>query len=193
MKEMNRLITALCLCGLATAASAGLAPPTTTYTLIPGSGQHTETRAYVGLNWKLGTAPGMPNVVLGVRTVKVKTNDDLSDGADLSMQFTTVGGFHFDRVRLLGIGGTRDGFYGLGFGYNYGVHSWLFSGAAGLPYARLIGDYTLGNGLDGFFQIETLAKPKQYQDSRCVVDPAGVYTDPACQTLVTPPPPPPPV
>jgi len=189
MNKMIRFFTALCLGTAATAASAGFVLPTTTYNHIAGSGQHTETRAYVGLNWKLGTSPGMPNVILGVRSVKVKTNDDLSNGADLSMQFTMVSGFQFDRVRLLGIGGTRDAFYGFGMGYNYGVRSWLFSGAAGLPYARLIGDYTLSNGLDGYFQIETLAKPKHYQDSQCVPisGTSGLYSDSACTTLYTPP------
>jgi hypothetical protein len=180
MKKFTRLVTACCLFGMATAASAGYS---TTYNLVSGAGEHTETRAYAGLNWKLDASPGMPSVVLGVRTVKVKSNDDLSNGADLSLQFATAGGFRFDRVRLLGIGGNRDGFYGLGAGYNYGARSFLFSGAVGLPYARLIGDYTLGNGLNGYFQIETLAKPHESKGTQQCVDMHGLtgqYTDPAC-------------
>lgn len=122
----------------------------------------TQTRAYAGLAWVLGVKKTsfIPDLVVGIRSLKVKSNDDVSNGVDLSARLTFGNGFAFDSTRLSYVGGNRDLLGNIGIGYSMTNNSFLTTIAAQGPYSRIGGDYEFSNSrINPYLELLTAEKP----------------------------------
>ena len=121
----------------------------------------TEERVYAGLVWTLKEKPSYtPDLILGYRSLKVKSNDNVS-GGDLSIRMKLEGGVSFDSTRLVYVGGERDLLGNIGVGYSNTNSTLLGTLAAQGSYARLGTDYELNkNKFVPYLELNTLNNPK---------------------------------
>lgn len=121
----------------------------------------TEERVYAGLVWTLKEKPSYtPDLILGYRSLKVKSNDNVS-GGDLSIRMKLEGGVSFDSTRLVYVGGERDLLGNIGVGYSNTNSTLLGTLAAQGSYARLGTDYELNkNKFVPYLELNTLGNPK---------------------------------
>jgi len=121
----------------------------------------TEDRVYAGLVWTLKEKPSYaPDLILGFRSLKVKSNDDAS-GGDLSIRMKLEGGVSFDSTRLVYVGGERDLLGNIGVGYSNANSNLLGTIAVQSSYARLGTDYELNkNKFVPYLELNTLDNPK---------------------------------
>lgn len=99
----------------ASAAFAG----NTGYYLVPGTGStsETETRAYAGLNWRLGGG-ATPALVLGAFRTKVKSDGDTA-GGNLAFHLNLAGGVKPGKLKLGYINGKEDFQGEIDIGYDF--------------------------------------------------------------------------
>jgi hypothetical protein len=122
----------------------------------------TEDRVYAGLVWTLKEKPSYtPDLILGYRSLKVKSNDNVS-GGDLSIRMKLEGGVSFDSTRLVYVGGERDLLGNIGVGYSNPNSTLLGTIAVQGSYARLGTDYELNkNKFVPYLELNTLDNPKK--------------------------------
>ena len=122
----------------------------------------TEGRGYAGLVWTLKEKPSYtPDLILGYRSLKVKSNDNVS-GGDLSIRMKLEGGVSFDSTRLVYVGGERDLLGNIGVGYSNPNSTLLGTIAVQGSYARLGTDYELNKSkFVPYLEINTLDNPKK--------------------------------
>lgn len=172
MKLLHKIITAGLLLIASTTTFAGLGPQVI---LVDGGGNRTETKGYAGLAWTLGSnkkSSVTPEVVVGVRSVRVKANDRVTNGADLSARFSLVDGFSFDSVRLSYVGGTRNTLGNVGVGYSFSSNSVLSTFAVQAPYLRLGMDYDFSSSkIIPYIDVLSLGKPKRVNSSQYACNP----------------------
>ncbi len=142
--------------------------------IATGSGSETQTKAYAGLAWTLGAKKSavIPDLVVGVRSLKAKSNDRVSNGADLSARFTFLDGFSFDSVRLSYVGGKRDVLGNVGVGYSFANKGFLGTIAAQGAHARAGLDYDFSaSKTRPYLELLSLGKPdKAGRALRCSSD-----------------------
>ena len=121
----------------------------------------TDDRVYAGLVWTLKEKPSYtPDLILGYRSLKVKSNDNAS-GGDLSIRMKLEGGVSFDSTRLVYVGGERDLLGNIGVGYSNTNSTLLGTIAVQSSYARLGTDYELNkNKFVPYLELNTLDNPK---------------------------------
>lgn len=163
-----------------------------------GTGSETQTKAYAGLAWTLGNQKSMlrPDLVVGVRSLKVKFNDQVNSGLDLSARFSFASNFAFDSVRLSYVGGNRDLLGNLGIGYSNTSKSYLTTLAAQGAYSRAGVDYEFNRKtLLPYFELLTVNKPKNVSQDTTLACPPGWTVPPgarvgdSCHFSILPPPP----
>ena len=149
------------------AVFGGAAPPPTF-----SDAKKTEERVYAGLVWTLKEKPSYtPDLILGYRSLKVKSNDNVS-GGDLSIRMKLEGGVSFDSTRLVYVGGERDLLGNIGVGYSNTNSTLLGTLAAQGSYARLGTDYELNkNKFVPYLELNTLGNPKNVPLTEVVVPP----------------------
>jgi hypothetical protein len=138
------------------AVFGGLAPP------IFADAKKTEDRVYAGLVWTLKEKPSYtPDLILGYRSLKVKSNDNVR-GGDLSIRMKLEGGVSFDSTRLVYVGGERDLLGNIGVGYSNPNSTLLGTIAVQGSYARLGTDYELNKSkFVPYLELNTLDNPKK--------------------------------
>ena len=121
----------------------------------------TDDRVYAGLVWTLKEKPSYtPDLILGFRSLTVKSNDNAS-GGDLSIRMKLEGGVSFDSTRLVYVGGERDLLGNIGVGYSNTNSTLLGTIAVQSSYARLGTDYELNkNKFVPYLELNTLDNPK---------------------------------
>ena len=121
----------------------------------------TDDRVYAGLVWTLKEKPSYtPDLILGFRSLTVKSNDNAS-GGDLSIRMKLEGGVSFDSTRLVYVGGERDLLGNIGVGYSNANSTLLGTIAVQSSYARLGTDYELNkNKFVPYLELNTLDNPK---------------------------------
>jgi len=136
--------------------SGGVSPPTFS------DAKKTEDRGYAGLVWTLKEKPSYtPDLILGYRSLKVKSNDNVS-GGDLSIRMKLEGGVSFDSTRLVYVGGERDLLGNIGVGYSNPNSTLLGTIAVQGSYARLGTDYELNKSkFVPYLELNTLDNPKK--------------------------------
>jgi len=127
-----------------------------------GVGSRTDTRVYTGLVWELGGNQGLvPQVVFGVSSLRVKSNNRLN-GGDLSVRIRFDKGFSFDSVRLAYVDGNRSARGNLGLGYSFSFRSLMATAAIQLPYLRAGTDFLFNDKqFKPYVELNTLSKPKR--------------------------------
>jgi len=122
----------------------------------------TEDRGYAGLVWTLKEKPSYtPDLILGYRSLKVKSNDNVS-GGDLSIRMKLEGGVSFDSTRLVYVGGERDLLGNIGVGYSNPNSTLLGTIAVQGSYARLGTDYELNKSkFVPYLELNTLDNPNK--------------------------------
>lgn len=158
-------------------AFAGVAPPIIE---AGGSSNNTQTKAYAGLAWTLGkkNSAATPDLVVGVRSVKVKSNDHINSGADLSLRFSFLDGFSFDSTRLSYVGGKRELLGNVGLGYSFANKAFLGTFAAQGAYSRAGLDYDFSSSkILPYLELLSVDKPKAAGSSLVCSD-GGAITAP---------------
>lgn len=133
-----------------------------------GGGNYTETKGYAGLAWVLGAKKSalIPDLVVGVRSMKVKVDDRISNGADLSARFSFIQGFSFDSFRLNHVFGKRDLLGNVGVGYSFTNSTFLSTLAAQGAHSRGGVDYEFtSNKLLPYFELISIGTPKRAKAS----------------------------
>jgi hypothetical protein len=122
----------------------------------------TEDRVYAGLVWTLKEKPSYtPDLILGYRSLKVKSNDNVR-GGDLSIRMKLEGGVSFDSTRLVYVGGERDLLGNIGVGYSNPNSTLLGTIAVQGSYARLGTDYEVNkNKFVPYLELNTLDNPNK--------------------------------
>ncbi|MBQ0725588.1 MAG: hypothetical protein KBT51_09355 [Cycloclasticus sp.] len=158
--KMNKLFLILLLGFVSVAANAGevmvVVPPSYT------SDTDTDDSVYAGLKWTLNKGT-KPEVVVGYRHARVKSNGDV-DGGDLSFSFTLLDGFKPGKIRTKYFDGKEKAQGEVSVGYDFA--NGLFVGAgAKAPYSNLGVDYLLSadNPWEAYFILDTL---KEYDVPR---------------------------
>ena len=123
----------------------------------------TENRVYAGVVFDLDGSDGfVPDLVVGVRTLHVKSNDNV-EGADLSARVSYGKhnkGVEFDSTRLVYVGGERDIQGNVGVGYSYTHKSFLGTVAVQGPYTKLGTDFEIDKKkFEPYLELNTLDKP----------------------------------
>jgi hypothetical protein len=175
-KTLKKIYSALIPLLLAVAgnAFAGLAPPPP-LVITTGSAAQTQVKGYAGLVWTLGGQKSalQPDAVVGVRSVKVKSDGNVNNGVDLSARFSFVNGVAFDSTRLSYVAGKRDLLANVGVGYSYVSKSYMATLAAQGDYSRVGVDYGFINGKwTPSLELLTLEKPKQVKQSTALSCPS---------------------
>jgi hypothetical protein len=153
------LIVILSSFGFLTQTVYGGAPPGgPTYV----DAKKTEDRVYAGLVWTLKEKPSYtPDLILGYRSLKVKSNDNVR-GGDLSIRMKLEGGVSFDSTRLVYVGGERDLLGNIGVGYSNPNSTLLGTIAVQGSYARLGTDYEVNkNKFVPYLELNTLDNPNK--------------------------------
>lgn len=166
------------------AAFAGGGPPPL-YSLIPatGSASKTETRAFVGLNWKLGGG-ATPALVLGAFRAKVKSDGDTS-GGNLAFHINLAGGVKPGKLKLGYLNGKENLQGELGIGYDFLKNAPLLGLGINAPHISAGVDAYTGPGFVPYGTLHTQGKfdkPNQ-TPAQCILDPVGIYVDTSCTTL----------
>ncbi len=164
MKKLSTL-TLFSLLVVSQQASAGPAP-------VYVNDSITENRVYAGIVFDLDGSDGfMPDLVVGVRTLHVKSSDSV-EGADLSgrVSFNKHDkGVMFDSARLVYVGGERDVMGNMGIGYSNTHGSFLGTVAVLGPYTRLGTDFEFGkNKFEPYLEINTLNKPDDVDQKQII-------------------------
>ncbi|MDH4376722.1 MAG: hypothetical protein QE494_10515 [Ramlibacter sp.] len=174
MRKFNSIIAALLLL-LAGNTSAGLAVlPSAVYS----SASQNQVRGYAGLSWTLGGQKSalQPDLVVGIRSLKVSSSDKVTSGVDVSARFKFVGGVAYDSARLSYVGGNRDLLAHVGFGYSSSSKSYLATVAGQGPFSRIGLDYELTNSrLVPYLDLITLGKPKKVEPITTYECPVGAF------------------
>ena len=118
-----------------------------------------EHRVYAGLVWTLKEKLSLvPDATIGFRSVRVKSNDNVS-GGDISARIIFNNGIAFDSTRLSYVGGDRDVLGNFGIGYSATHSSFLGTAAIQGPYARIGVDYEIQTkAFESYLEINTLSK-----------------------------------
>ncbi len=148
---------------------------------VTSSASQNQVKAYAGLSWTLGGQKSalQPDLVVGIRSLKVSSSDKVTSGVDVSARFKFVGGVAYDSARLSYVGGNRDLLAHVGFGYSSSSKSYLATVAGQGPFSRIGLDYELTNSrLVPYLDLITLGKPKK-------VEPRTTYECPVGTTLDT--------
>tara|TARA_R110002096_G_scaffold152824_16_gene316180 strand:- start:2954 stop:3508 length:555 start_codon:yes stop_codon:yes gene_type:complete len=157
--KINKLFLILLLGFVSVAANAG-----EIMTVVPSYTSDTDTddSVYAGLKWTLNKGT-KPEVVVGYRHARVKSNGDV-DGGDLSFSFTLLDGFKPGKIRTKYFDGKEKAQGEVSVGYDFA--NGLFVGAgAKAPYSNLGVDYLLSadNPWEAYFILDTL---KEYDVPR---------------------------
>ena len=141
-----------------------------------GDSRHTENRVYAGVNWTLGGKQGLvPQLVLGARSLRVKSSDSVS-GGDLNLRLNVFNGFSIDSLRLSYVGGNRDVQGNIGGGYSFVDSKLLGTAAVQANYSRIGADYVFGSSvIRPYAEINSLQKPKNVGGGGALGCPSG-YT-----------------
>ena len=133
-----------------------------TPSLVSTSATSNEHRVYAGLVWTLKEKLSLvPDATIGFRSVRVKSNDNVS-GGDISARITFNNGIAFDSTRLSYVGGDRDILGNLGIGYSNTNSSILGTVAIQGPYSRIGSDFEFTNKkFVPYLELLTLDKPKK--------------------------------
>lgn len=150
-------------------------------TVVNSSTTQTQVKAYAGLSWTLGgpKSSRQPDAIVGIRSLKVNSNDKVSNGVDISARFKFIDGAAYDSSRLSYVSGNRDLLAHMGFGYSNASQSFLASLAGQGAYSRVGVDYefTTSKFLP-YLDLLTMGKPKS-------VNPSITYSCTAGYTLVS--------
>lgn len=151
-KSLLALLVALpCLASSMTYAGSVV---TTTYGVT--SNKHTQTRAYVGLNWELGGST-TPALVLGAFQTRVKSNGDTT-GANLTFSLNLVGGVKPGNLKLTALDGKEDLQGELGVGYNFLKSNPMLVLGVNAPYIAVGINGYLNPGIVPYATIHTQGK-----------------------------------
>jgi hypothetical protein len=156
---MNSRATALSLlAGLMVAHGAFAGIPVGYAPTLVGT-KNTDTKGYAGLRWDL---PGTlaPELVVGVRRARIKSNGDVS-GGDASFAISLFDGIKPGKLRLKGFTGDTNHQWELGGGYDFAHSGYFFGPSINFPHFTLGADYQPGAGLNGFAMPHTLGEPNQ--------------------------------
>lgn len=152
---------------------------------FPCDSSSNENRVYAGIVFDLDGSDGfMPDLVLGIRSIHSKSNNDVN-GGDLSARISYGKhdkGILFDSARLVYVGGQRDVMGNIGIGYSNIHESLLGTIAIQGPYSRIGTDFEFNkNKLEPYLEINSLDKPNKVQgtclndgrliDGECVLPP----------------------
>lgn len=149
------LLVASAACSSAWAGGVTFYPATAT-TTTTGADSRTDTRGYVGLNWKLGGSV-TPAVVLGLTNVRVNSNGDTS-GLKLAFHLNLAGGVAPGMIKLSYLGGKEDFQGEIGAGYNF-VRTAPFLGVGlNVPYVALGVDAYRGMEFEPFVTLNSQGK-----------------------------------
>jgi hypothetical protein len=163
--------------GLSLMAGSALAGGGSQVILVDsGEGSSTVHRAYAGLAWTLGAGKSVtkPDIVVGVRSLKVNVDDKVSNGVDMSARFKLDAGIKLDSTRLSYVGGKREFQGNLGLGYSFTDQSTFTTLALQAPYARLGVDYGFKSGdLSPNLELLTIDKPRKVSGSRLACNYGG--------------------
>lgn len=148
-----------------------------------GGGSYTQTKAYAGLAWTLGAKKNaaIPDLVVGVRSIKVKSNDSVSNGADLSARIGFASGLSFDSLRLSYVGGKREILGNVGVGYSFSNQSFFSTVAAQGAYSRIGLDYDFRSSkILPSLELISIDKPKKAKAGGlgCAIDNPDYYVPP---------------
>jgi len=148
-----------------------------------GDSRHTENRVYAGFNWTLGGKQGwIPQLVLGARSLRVKSSDEVS-GGDLNLRLNVFNGFGVDSLRLSYVGGNRDVQGNIGGGYSFADSNFLGTAAIQSTYSRLGADYVFGAGaIRPYAEINSLQQPKNVGGGGAVSCPSGYTLGPVADS-----------
>jgi hypothetical protein len=171
-------------------SSAAMAGSVTQYdfvTTTTGSASKSSTKAYAGLNWKMGG--GMtPAVVLGVASTKTKSNGD-TYGANLAFHFDVAGGFKPGKLKLSYLDGKENLQGELGIGYDFLKTAPLVGLGVNAPHLAAGVDGYLSHGFVPYATLHTLSKfdkPSRRTTTNCVPVVGGSFELADC---TNPPPP----
>lgn len=120
------------------------------------SQKHSKTRAYVGLNWTLGSSI-TPALVLGVMQARTKSNGDTT-GANLTFSLDLLGGPKPGALKLTALGGKENAQGELGVGYHFGKAAPLFTLGVNAPHLALGIDGILGQGIAPYATLHSNRK-----------------------------------
>jgi hypothetical protein len=116
---------------------------------------------------------------VGIRSLKVNSNDKVSNGVDISARFKFTNGVAYDSSRLSYVSGHRDLLTHIGFGYSNTNKSFLATLAGQGAYSRLGVDYEFTNTkLLPYLDLLTVGKPKS-------VNSTSTYSCPANYAVVS--------
>lgn len=165
--KMNKLFLILILSLVSIAANAGeILPVVPTHTSVTDS----DNSVYAGLKWTLNKGT-KPEVVVGYRNARVKSNGDVH-GGDLSFSFTLLDGFKPGKIRTKYFDGKEKAQGEVSVGYDFA--NGLFVGAgAKAPYSNLGVDYLLSadNPWEAYFILDTLNEyDKPNKKANCPAD-----------------------
>ena len=153
------------------AAFAGV----TSFSLIPATGgaSKTETRAYAGLNWKLGGG-ATPALVLGAFRAKVESDGDTS-GGNLAFHLNLAGGVKPGKLKLGYLNGKENLQGEVGIGYDFLKNAPLLGLGINAPHISAGVDAYMGPGFVPYGTLHTQGKFKKPSQTpaQCVVDPLG--------------------
>lgn len=115
---------------------------------------HDETRAYIGLQWIYGdTAGAKPNVVLGLRQSRTRTNNIVT-GGDLSLAFS-LSTFEPDAIRISYLEGKCNFIGQYGFGYSMKKQASLFFLGVVGPYSKVFAEIDSGKNPSAGLELNT--------------------------------------
>lgn len=151
------------------------------YTLIPAS--KTETRAFVGLNWRLNGG-FTPALVLGAFRARVDSDGD-TQGGNLAFHLNLAGGVKPGKIKLGYINGKENLQGEIGIGYDFLKNAPLLGLGVNAPYISAGVDAYTGPGFVPYVTVHSQGKFDK-PNQQCVVDPAGIYDDENCTMLSLP-------
>lgn len=161
---------------------AGLPPPS----VVSTTSTNHEHRVYAGLVWSLKEQFSLiPDATLGFRSVRVKSNDNVS-GGDISARISFNNGIAIDSTRLSYVGGNRDILGNLGIGYSNAHSTLLGTVAVQGPYSRLGTDFEFADKkFVPYLEVLTVDKPNRVRDGiSCPIN-NWVYYDRSTLTYYT--------
>jgi hypothetical protein len=178
--------SALAVLLLSTLITSAAFAGSTFYSLIPGTGgaSKTETRAYAGLNWKLGGG-ATPALVLGAFRTKVESDGD-TQGGNLAFHINLAGGVKPGKLKLGYLNGKENLQGELGIGYDFLTNAPMLGLGINAPHVSAGVDIYTNPGFVPYITLHTqgkFEKPNQ-TPAQCVADTFGDYIDPLCEILV---------
>ena len=191
MKKLTlTLLLATALPG--SAAFAGKIGPPPLFSLVPatatGSASKTETRAFVGLNWRLGGG-ATPALVLGASRAKVKSDGDTA-GGNLAFHLNLAGGIKPGKLKLGYIKGKENLQGEAAIGYDFLKNAPLLGLGLNAPYINAGVDASMKAGFVPYGTVHSQGKfdkPNQTQTpAQCVPNNVnGTFIDSSCTTLIS--------